>query len=121
MPFPVSDSLLKRAEQAMGRSLPAALRARLERSNGGDVSAAGDVWTLVPVRDDTDRKRLARTANDILRESREASKWPDFPEGAFVVAQNGTGDLLVLLRSSDEVHLWNHETGRAATVTVDWG
>lgn len=121
MSFPVSGDLLQRAEEAMGRSLPPDLRARLQRSNGGDVGAAGDVWTLVPVRDDTDRKRLARTANDILRESQEAAKWPDFPQGAFVIAQNGTGDLLVLLLASDEIHIWDHETGRASAVTVDWG
>jgi hypothetical protein len=119
MPFPVSESLLQHTERAMGRKLPLALRNRLERSNGGDVCAAGDVWTLVPVRDDTDRKRLARTANDILSETRQARTWPNFPADAFVIAQNGTGDLLVLLPVSDDIHYWDHETGLASVVAID--
>jgi hypothetical protein len=37
---------------------------RLLRDNGGDLKIAGDWWILHPVRDDTDRKRLKRTAAD---------------------------------------------------------
>ena len=39
-------------------------------SNGGEVAAYNDVWSLHPILDNSDRKRLSRSCNDILRETR---------------------------------------------------
>ena len=119
MAFPVADCFIVAAEEALGRRLPEPLRTRLARSNGGDIEAGDDEWRLHPVRDDSDRKRLARSANDISRETEIARRWPHFPPDAIAVATNGSGDVLVLIPQSDDVHLWDHETGAISAVAVD--
>ncbi|AQR61521.1 hypothetical protein BZG35_07540 [Brevundimonas sp. LM2] len=120
MAFPATEATIAEAERSIGRSLPPDLRARLARSNGGDITIADDSWSLIPVRDVTDRKRLSRTANDIVRETEQARAWRNFPKEGFAVASNGTGDLLILIPGSLDVHHWCHETGAVAAVTVDW-
>jgi hypothetical protein len=120
MAFPVSDDFIAAAEEALGRRFPTAMRTRLARSNGGEIAAADDDWILHPVRDDTDRKRLSRSANDIVRETGVAREWAKFPEGGIAIASNGGGDLLVLLRNSDDLFHWDHETGEVKRVDVDW-
>lgn len=120
MAFPVADRFIVAAEQMLGRQFPEPLRSRLARSNGGEIEAGNDDWVLHPVRDDSDRKRLARSANDISRETELARRWSCFPPDAVAVATNGTGDLLVLIPQSDNVHLWDHETGQLSTIEVEW-
>jgi hypothetical protein len=68
MPFPVDVALIHEAERQLGRKLPMDLRVRLHRENGGEVRALGDMWRLFPVFDASDRRRIARTANHIVRE-----------------------------------------------------
>lgn len=120
MAFPASEDVLARAEGTLGRRFPEYLRTRLARSNGGDISTAEDDWLLIPVRDHSDRKRLARTANDMVYETAQARKSHGFPEGGIAVAANGSGDWLVLLPGADDMHLWNHETEVVTVVEVDW-
>lgn len=121
MGFPVSEDFIVAAELALEREFPSALRRRLARSNGGDIATADDDWVLNPVRDDTDRKRLARSTNDMVRETGLAKQWPRFPDGGIAVASNGAGDLLVLLPGSDDIFQWDHETGYVTPVDVEWG
>lgn len=120
MAFPVSEDVIALAESALGRRLPEDLRARLARSNGGDISTAEDDWTLIPVRDHSDRKRLSRTSNDMIYETAQARKWHGFSKDGIAVASNGGGDFLVLLPGTDDVHHWEHETGAITVVEVDW-
>ena len=121
MAFPVEEKYMVAAEQVLGRTLPADLRARLLRNNGGDVRADRDVWNLFPVFDRSDRKRIARTANHILRETAALRDWTGFPAGAIGVAANGTGDALIVRDGSDDIERWHHESGDSKVVRVDWG
>ncbi|MBM7366364.1 SMI1/KNR4 family protein [Gordonia hydrophobica] len=110
MAFPVSEDRIRIAEEKLGRQLPSVLRERLMADNGGEVEDdRRDGWILHPVRDDTDRKRLTRTANDIVRETESAREQADFPSGAVAIAEDGTGDALILLPGSDEIYIWSHE------------
>ena len=116
MPFPVDETWMLAAEEKLGARLPERWRERLMRENGGELSAPPDLWQLLPVRDESDRKRLARTCNDIVLETAKAPEWHDFPTGAVVVGANGSGDLLVFLRNpdgtlDDALRWWDHETG----------
>jgi hypothetical protein len=120
MAFPVSEYLIVTAESALGRRFPDALRLRLAASNGGDIATADDDWTLHPVRDAADHKRLSRTANDIVHETALARQWPNFPIDGIAVAANGAGDLLILVPGSGELHLWDHETGAIDVAAVNW-
>lgn len=116
MGFKIDESLLIETEARLARRLPQSLRTRLLANNGGDVDIAGDDWILFPVRDSSDRKRLARSANNIETETRSAIGWPRFPAGAFAIGSNGSGNLLVILPGSEAIWLWDHETGQTAEV-----
>jgi hypothetical protein len=119
MAFPVDKSRIDDEEVKLGKKLPALLRARLGRENGGELRAAGEVWWLHPVWDATDRRTIARTANHIARETESARGWAGFPEGAIAIAENGSGDRLILL--DEEIHIWDHETGEATRLDdIDW-
>ena len=127
MGFATTEDQLRRAEEGIGLALPVTLRSRLIRENGGEIQAADDIWQLFPVQDTSDRKRLSRTANHVLRETSEARKWPTFPPDAVAIAGNGTGDYLILRPASeapptlsDVVLFWDHETGEATPVDVEW-
>ena len=117
MALPLDIAFLKRAETNLGRKLPLGYAVKMCRENGGDIATGSDSWLLFPIFDDSDRKRLKRTCNDIIRETTWARDWPRFPQDALAIGANGCGDKLVLLadqetdRFSDEVYWWDHETG----------
>jgi hypothetical protein len=86
-------------------------------NNGGEVDVGEDSFCLHPILDSSDRKRMSRSCNDIVRETAAALLWPGFPPDALAIGNNGGGDLLVLLpdpsgvRYADSVYWWDHETG----------
>lgn len=117
MPFPLDIQFVKRAEAKLGRKLPLGYVATMCRSNGGEVTTVAGTWWLYPIFDDTDKNRLKRTCQDIVRETAAARDWPDFPPNALAIGDNGGGDVLVLLADgetdcyADAVYWWDHETG----------
>jgi hypothetical protein len=127
MPFPVDSVYIDRAAQKLGIRLPLSYIAYMQRSNGGDVEAAEDDWQLFPIFDDSDKTRIKRTCNDIVRETNVAREWPDFPSNAVAIASNGTGDKLVFLpnesgeRLAETVYSWDHETGELTAVAEEFG
>ncbi len=125
MPFPTSEEFVAAAELQLGIALPDSLRARLLQGNGGELEATGDSWTLFPVADTSDRKRLTRTANHIVLETQNARRWPGFPELGVPIAANGSGDYLILLpdrpgssQLGSGVFLWDHETGEPQLIAA---
>jgi hypothetical protein len=126
MPFPVDSVHIDRAAQKLGIRLPLSYIARMGRSNGGEVEAADDTWQLFPIFDDSDKTRIKRTCNDIVRQTTAARAWPRFPAHAVAVASNGTGDTLVFLpnesadRLAEAIYWWDHETGELTTVADDF-
>jgi len=115
MPFNIAERFITAAEEKLGAPLPHSYRQAMMASNGGEVVAYNDVWVLHPILDNSDRKRLSRSCNDILRETRMMREWPDWPENAVAIAGNGTGDKLLFLREGPgfepTVYLWLHDTG----------
>ncbi len=120
MAFPTSEDKIVAAETALGRRFPNAHRDRLLIKNGGDVSASDDDWSLYPVRDASDRKRLSRTTNDIVTATVSAREWRGFPSTAVAIAENGSGDLLILQNGSDDIFQWYHEAGAIHRISVEW-
>ncbi len=120
MPFPITADEITKTEKKLGMSFPFGFKARMARDNGGEIKAADDCWQLIPFLDASDRKRIARTCNDICRETASMRSWRGFPADAYVIAQNGTGDYLILRPSEsdsqslgEQIYFWDHETGEA--------
>ncbi len=118
MPFPIAPAEIAKTEAKTGFIFPIGMKSKLSKNNGGEVKVAGEYWQLIPFLDTSDRKRVLRTCNDIARETAQMRDWPGFPEDAFVVAQNGSGDYLVLLPEAnglkqlgEVIYFWDHETG----------
>jgi hypothetical protein len=125
MAFPTTEDRVAAAEAQLGLRLPAEYRNRLIANNGGELETADDVWQVFPVFDDTDRKRAGRSANHIVRETHQATKWPGFPGGAVAVASNDTGDRLVFLpgangRLDGRLQYWNHESQECSPTALDF-
>ncbi|HEX7860638.1 MAG TPA: SMI1/KNR4 family protein [Verrucomicrobiae bacterium] len=123
MPFPISAAEIEKTEKKTGFTFPAGLKARLARDNGGEIEVADDCWQLIPFMDTSDRKRIARTCNDIVRETASMREWSNFPKDGFVVAGNGGGDYLVIrpeaegsTRLGETIYRWDHETGELEAV-----
>ena len=123
MSFPITDEEIAKSEAKSGFTFPTAFKKKMSRMNGGEVAVAGDTWVLYPFFDQSDRKRLARTCNDILRESAQMRQWQGFPVGAFAIASNGCGDCLFLMPDHDGSHVlgetifrFDHETGESEPV-----
>ncbi len=117
MPFPVDEKWIRATEQELGLDLPYSYRNRLKQDNGGDLEAAGDIWILHPIFDQSDRTRVKRTCNHVLAETRSARSWAGFPDDAIAIAANGSGDLLLFLVDEASrtvfgslVWLWDHDT-----------
>ena len=124
MPFALDETFVRRAEEQLGATLPDSYRRRMMVGNGGEFNSCADDWTLYPIRDSSDKKRLARTCNDILAETASCAAWAGFPPQALAIAGNGDGDQLVFLRSGDAygpaVYRWSHASGELARVADDF-
>lgn len=125
MALPTTEERIAAAEAQLGSRLPVEYRNRLISNNGGELETSEDVLRVFPVLDDTDRKRAARSANHIVRETQQATRWPGFPGGAVAVAANGTGDLQVFLPGADGVlhgrlQQWIHESGECMPTALDF-
>ncbi len=123
MPFPLDQKWIDAAEQELGKVLPDGYKNRLKRDNGGEIDVIGDSWILHPAFDQSDRKRLKRTCNHVLAETRSSKSRIGFPEDAIAITANGSGDLLILLVDEESgasydsmVWFWNHETGQVEPV-----
>ena len=124
MRFTLDDKFLLSAEEKLGAKLPDSYRQAMMAANGGEVASGLDDWYLYPIMDSTDRKRLARTCNDVVAESMRLAEWERFPRQALAIANNGEGDQLIFLRSDDRygpaVYCWSHESGELTKVAEDF-
>jgi SMI1 / KNR4 family (SUKH-1) len=118
MPIPITGAEISKTEAKVGFRFPLGLKSRYLKDNGGEVDVAGENWWLIPFFDSTDRKRIGRTCNDIARETAKMREWQRFPMDAFVVAQNGSGDYLIIRPEAEgsrelgeTIFFWDHETG----------
>jgi len=128
MASPASERRVLDEERRLGRRLPAALRERLLAENGGDIetdhryvdSPEDSRWQLRGVADT--RTSSGRTwmaqglAEGTAAEAAENVPWEVTP-GTVVIADNGTGDLL-LLSLDDRYEVRDHETGEVEPVGV---
>lgn len=116
MAFPVDLKYIIETEEELGVSFPALFKEKMTAENGGEAITKNDNWNLYPFFDKSDKKRISRTCNHIVLETKQAREWADFPLNAIAIAGNGCGDQLILLSGNNEklseyIYLWHHETG----------
>lgn len=97
MPFPVDIEYVSRAQRTLNVVFPPEYLLQLVRENGAELETSVDHWHLFPVYDDSDCKRMKRTCNDVVRETRKLRELDWFPQTAVAVGENGGGDYLVFL------------------------
>ena len=124
MPFTLDDKYLRSAEDKLGAKLPDSYRRAMMAANGGEVASGLDDWYLYPIMDSTDRKRFARTCNDVVAETMRLAEWERFPRQALAIGHNGEGDQLIFLRSGGRfeaaVYCWSHVSGELIKVAEDF-
>lgn len=115
MPFKIAIDQLEKVEAELGAKLPGEYREAMLLDNGGEGSTKEDDWNFYPLKDASDRKRLSRTCNHIVSETKACSEFGNFPSNALAIAGNGSGDQIVFLMESglflDMPYKWFHETG----------
>lgn len=124
--FPVSEEQIARTEVELGRRFPPVYRAAIMEHNGGMAFTDDDEWQIHPIKDSSDPKRLNRTCNDVILETRSARDWRGFPGEAVAIAGNGSGDVMILLpfdagSFGDPVHVFRVESGEVEAVADDFG
>jgi len=128
MPFPVDIKYIIETEQELGLVFPDSFKSKMTKENGGELMTEDDDWQLFPFFDKSDNKRMSRTCNHIVLETKQARAWDNFPDNGIAIASNGSGDNLILLpldtdnkKLREEIYLWQHETGDIQQVakTID--
>jgi len=122
--FNLEEKFVLQAEVELDAVLPQSYKTSMQKSNGGEIEVAGDVWEQYPIFDKSDRKRIARTCNHIIAETKSCEDFVNFPNNALAIAGNGCGDQLVLIKQSnsytDSIYIWSHETGEFDKVANDF-
>ncbi len=128
MPFPVDIKYIIETEQELGLVFPDNFKSKMTKENGGELMTEDDDQQLFPFFDKSDNKRMSRTCNHIVLETKQARTWDNFPAYGFAIATNGSGDNLILLpldaeneKLREEIYLWQRETGeiQQAAKTTD--
>jgi hypothetical protein len=103
MAFPVEEKFIEIAEAELGIRFPESFRNKMMKLNGGYVqfSIEDDVgedeveyYELNPFYDTSDKKRIKRTCNSIVHETKTYRDQYGLPQNLIVLA-NSDGDLLV--------------------------
>ncbi|MBC8988435.1 SMI1/KNR4 family protein [Pedobacter sp. N36a] len=123
MPFPIDIKYITETEKELGVIFPDSFKAKMIKENGGELMTDDDNdWQIFPFFDKSDKKRISRTSNHIISETKYARSWGNFPRNGVAIASNGSGDFLILLptkndkKLNDEIFTWFHETGKVEKV-----
>ncbi len=121
MSFPIELKYIKEAEEELGVEFPKVFKEKMKEENGGEFYAERERWILFPFFDKSDKKRISRTCNHIILETKNAVKWNAFPKNSITIGTNQSGDYLILReietnKLSDEIYIWYHETSEIIKV-----
>ena len=118
MAFPIELKYIIETEKELGIEFPINFKTKMIQENGGEFATEEDEWQLFPFFDKSDNKRISRTCNHIVLETKNAKEWTNFPVDGIAIASNGCGDNLILLpfennpkQLQETIYLWLHETG----------
>lgn len=126
MPFPIEEQYILNTENELGVRFPDAFRHKMMQSNGGGVKVKQDYFVLHPFYDTSSKKRIKRTCNSILHETKTARDHYGLADNLVVIGNNGGGDMLVYKIDDDgslnsTVYWQDHETERLIIAAKDFG
>ncbi len=126
MSFPVDEKFILNAESELGVRFPESFRIKMMKSNGGGVEVSDDYFGLHPFYDTSDKKRIKRTCNSIVKETNMARSHYRLPDNLVVIGDNGGGDVLVFKvktngKIDSTVYWFNHETEEIVFAANDFG
>ena len=123
MAFPIELKYIIETEKELGIEFPISFKTKMIQENGGEFTTEEDEWQLFPFFDKSDNKRISRTCNHIVLETKNAKKWANFPVDGIAIASNGCGDNLIFLpfennpkQLQETIYLWLHETGETIEI-----
>ena len=113
------------AESELGVRFPDSFRNKMMEQNGGEVSIGNDYFELLPFYDTSERKRIKRTCNSIVHETKFARQHYSLPDDLIIIGNNGGGDVLVFRIGSDKrldpkVYWLDHETDELVFVANEF-
>jgi hypothetical protein len=125
MAFPVEEKFIERAEAELGTKFPKSFRNKMMELNGGGVEVATDYFELHPFYDTSDKKRIKRTCNSIVHETKTARDHYRLPTNLIVIGSNGGGDVLTYKIDENgnidpKVYWFDHETGELVFAVNDF-
>jgi hypothetical protein len=127
MAFDISEEQVAATEAELGRRLPPAYRSAMMVKNGCIAFSEEDEWDLHPIRDTSAPKRLSRSCDHVIAETRSAREWRGFPPEALAIGGNSAGDVMMLLpsvsdasRYGDGIFVFRHETGEVELLVEDF-
>jgi len=125
MSFPVEEKYIEKAEYELDVRFPDSFRKKMIERNGGEVEIGEDYFQLYPFYDTSDKKRIKRTCNSIVHETKNERTHYGMPETLIAIGNNGGGDILVYKieennKLNPKVYWLNHETEELVFVANDF-
>lgn len=125
MPFPVEEKFIEKAEQELGVRFPDSFRQKMMANNGEGVEVETDYFELHPIYDTSNKKRIKRTCNSIVHETKTAHEQYRLPGNLIVIGNNGGGDVLVYQAREDgsldpTIYWFDHETEELVFAASDF-
>jgi len=121
MGFNLDNLSIAKTEQLLDFEFSSSYKERMSYNNGGEITIQNEGWFLLPIFDNSDKKRLKRTFNDIIKETRLFhSEYSNF-HSYIPFAYNGTGDYLVFNKNSKtKIFIFFHEYKKIKKIAEDF-
>lgn len=125
MAFPVDEKYIEKAEVELNIEFPNSFKIKMMSLNGGSVMVGDDYFDIHPFYDTSDKKRIKRTCNSIVRETKNAWEFYRLPRNLIVIGNNGGGDVLVYRIEPNglilnNVYWYDHETESLILAATDF-
>ncbi|WP_299434025.1 SMI1/KNR4 family protein [uncultured Aquimarina sp.] len=118
MPFPVEEKYIIDTEKELEVTFPKSFRIRMMKLNGGEIENEEVHWVFYPFFDKSDKKRISRTSNHIVYETKEARNRTGFPKDAVAIGKDDYGNQIIMRpklfnkkKLREAIYFWNHEAG----------
>ncbi len=117
MSFPINHKYIVEAELELKVKFPTKFKTRMIQSNGGELISDEFDFELYPFFDKSNKKRISRTCNHIVLETKNARKWNGFPQSGIAIGSDGLGNQIILTHKGngmlgEDVYFWSYETGK---------